>query len=112
MGNKNESWSPFIVNTNTNIIMKLADGVLKRETVTKKIYIKVRANGELDFNKSAPRHRIKQHISKGYVIECRSYNQARYEQAIVRMKKSNGTMEAHWREIAEAIQDKYPEDLI
>jgi len=107
-----EDLPPYIDNMNTNIIMKLTEGVLKRETITKLIYIKVRANGKLDFNNSAPRHRIKKHIFQGFIRECNTYNQAVYEQSLLRMDKANGTMKDHWREIAENIQDKYPEELI
>ena len=66
-----ENFPPYIVNTNTNIIMKMTEGVLKRETITRLIYLKVRANGELDFHKTTPRHRIKSISSKVLFVSAK-----------------------------------------
>lgn len=132
MGISTETFPNFVVNTNTNIIFKYCKDVLvtlpekksldlmtgeehifSPRSTKKRLYVKMRSNGELDYKSMFSESIFLKNDTKGYFIHCNNLNKAKYHQALLRMEKSSGESSTNnWREIAENFQNNFPEDLL
>ena len=128
---ENSEFVPYVLNTNTNTIFEFGenphylssdDGTKDRNGIKiarskkqtrKRQYVKVKSDGELDYNKTQSCQGVSKWLHQEYCIPCRNLNQAVYEQTLIRIDKTTDlNQKDEWRKIAEDLQNKYPEDLI